>query len=179
MLTTDNGSNGIWDKLRDREFRSHFSAAQFKRFVPFQITALRKARGWSQEKLAEESGLTQGVISRAEDQNNGNLAVNTILKIANGFDLVFIGKFVSYGEFVEWFDQATDEIKVPTFSEQDAGNPSQLNSWFKIDKNTEGVPCDAMAGKKDKIIEIDLNRNRGEQGERQQESPSMCAAGGQ
>lgn len=177
MFTTTNRSNEIWTKLRDREFRGFFSAAQFKRFVPFQITALRKARGWSQEKLAEESGLTQGVISRAEDQNNGNLAVNTILKIANGFDLVFIGKFVSYGEFIEWFDQTTDSIKVQTFVEEDAQSQNQLNSWFKMSKNIENAPDDE-ASRNQKVLQIDRDK-KPERGYDQQDSSSMRAARGQ
>lgn len=91
-----------WEKLTDTNYRHALAMAQFKRFVPFQISALRKERGWSQQELAERSGLTQGVISRAEDPDNGNLAANTILRIANGFDVVFVGQFMSYAEFDKW-----------------------------------------------------------------------------
>ena len=110
----------MWNKLGDREYRSAFVVTQFKRLVPFQIRALRKNRGWSQEQLAGNSRLTQGVISRAEDSDYGNLTVNTILKIADGFDVAFIGKFVPYSELDNWFIWLSeDNLSVPSFEEED------------------------------------------------------------
>lgn len=110
----------VWRKLSDRKYRSSFAIAQFKRLVPFQIRALRKSRNWSQAELAEHSGLTQGVISRAEDSDNGNLAVNTILKIADGFDVAFVGRFVPYSELDEWFTEISEEkLRIPSFEEED------------------------------------------------------------
>ena len=84
-----------WEKLRDPAYRHALAIAQFKRFVPFQVSALRKQKQWSQQQLANSAGLTQGVVSRAEDPDNGNLTVNTILRIANGLDRVFVGQFMS------------------------------------------------------------------------------------
>jgi len=109
-----------WEKLKNAEYRRALAIAQFKRFVPFQISALRRQRNWSQELLAERSGLTQGVISRAEDTDYGNLTVNTILRIANGLDLVFLGKFVSYSEFEYWRKQLSESAVVPGFEAEDA-----------------------------------------------------------
>jgi transcriptional regulator with XRE-family HTH domain len=111
--------NEVWRKLENKEYRSAFVAAQFKRLVPFQIRSLRKQRGWSQEKLAENSNLTQGVISRAEDSDYGNLTVNTILKIAGGFDVAFVGWFVTFSQLDEWFiGVSEDAVKVPSFEEE-------------------------------------------------------------
>jgi transcriptional regulator with XRE-family HTH domain len=121
--------NYMWKKLSDREYRAEFASAQFKRLVPFQIRALRKQRGWTQEQLAEKSKLTQGVISRAEDSDNGNLTANTILRIADGFDVAFVGRFVSYGELEEWFRSLTETtVRVPSFDEEDR----LLNSGMQV-----------------------------------------------
>lgn len=109
-----------WEKLRDQEYRRALAVAQFKRFVPFQISVLRKQRQWSQQQLAEHAGLTQGVVSRAEDPDNGNLAVNTILRIANGLDCVFVGKFVSYSEFERWRRHLSEKMTVLGFEQEDA-----------------------------------------------------------
>lgn len=110
----------IWRKLSgSREYRSSFAKAQFKRLVPFQIRELRKQRGWNQEQLAQRANVTQGVVSRAEDSNYGNLTVNTILKIADGFDAVFVGRFVPYSEFIKWYEDPTEPFKkVPSFEEE-------------------------------------------------------------
>ena len=122
-----------WEKLKDEKYRHALAMAQFKRFVPFQIGALRKERGWSQELLAERSGLTQGVISRAEDPDNGNLAVNTILRIANGFDVVFVGKFVPYSEFDQWRTNFSEKTVILDF---DRENQPSLG----------GIPEETMSG---------------------------------
>jgi transcriptional regulator with XRE-family HTH domain len=110
----------VWKKLQEKEYRTAFVEAQFKRSVPFQIRALRSQRGWSQEQLAERSQLTQGVVSRAEDSDYGNLTVNTILKIANGFDVAFVGRFVPFSELDEWFiGLSEDRVKASSFEQED------------------------------------------------------------
>jgi len=111
----------VWGKIgASKEYRSAFATAQFKRLVPFQIRALRKNRRMSQEELAEKANLTQGVISRAEDSDYGNLTSNTILKIAEGFDCAFVGRFVPFSELDDWFlNLSEDAVQVPSFDEED------------------------------------------------------------
>ncbi len=113
-------SSQLWNKLaKSKKYRSAFAKAQFKRLVPFQIRALRKKRGWSQETLAANANLTQGVISRAEDPDYGNLTVNTILNIAEGFDVVFVGKLVPYSEFVRWYGNLSEHLRpIHSFEEE-------------------------------------------------------------
>ena len=115
-----NTFNEIWSKLaKSKRYRESFVFSMFKRSVPFQIQGLRKQRGWSQEMLARNANLTQGVISRAEDQDYGNLTINTICRIAGGFDVAFIGKFVPFSELGRWFTDLSEEsAKVPSFEEE-------------------------------------------------------------
>lgn len=116
----------IWGQLRKgAAYRAQFAAASFKRSVPLQIRALRKARGWSQAQLAERAGLTQGVVSRAENANYGNLTVNTILSIAAGFDCAFVGRFVAFSGMAQWLEGlAESQIHVPSF-EDDRPSPAR------------------------------------------------------
>lgn len=104
---------------RSRRYRGSFPAAVVKRMLPLQVRVLRKQRGWSQAQLANESKLTQGVISRAEDPDYGNLTVNTLVRIAAGFDCAFIGRFVPFSELAKWYTSITDEktLEVPSFEE--------------------------------------------------------------
>jgi transcriptional regulator with XRE-family HTH domain len=103
--------SNVWRELAEsKEFREEFSALQLKRGVAFQIRALLKKRGWTQGKLAENAKLTQGVVSRAQDPNYGNLTVNTINRVAAGFDVAFIGLFVPFGLLVEWFENLSEEL---------------------------------------------------------------------
>jgi len=115
-----NVSSKIWQKLRNKSYREAFVAAQLKTGIPFQISAMRKKLGWSQEKLAEMARVTQGVISRAENPNYGNLTFNTVLRIAAGFDAAFVGWFVPFSKLAERFENLTEEsVQVPTFEEED------------------------------------------------------------
>ena len=104
-----NTHSDLWQKLRNKEYRENFAALQLKRGVPFQIRALLKDRGWTQDQLAKQAGLTQGVVSRAQDPDYGNLTINTITRVAAGFDVAFVGRFVSFSELVDWFETLSEE----------------------------------------------------------------------
>lgn len=110
----------IWRKLAaSKRYREQFVAAQAKRAIPFQLRALMKKKGLSQEKLADQSKLTQGVISRAADPNYGNLTINTIVKIANGLDVAYLGIFVPFSELAKWFSNfSEDSVQVMSFEEE-------------------------------------------------------------
>lgn len=110
----------FWQRLRDsKKYRDHFAASQVKQAIPFQIRALMKVRGLSQEELAERSNLTQGAISRAASAKYGNLSVNTLVRIASGFDVAFVGRFVPFSELGRWLDHLHEEsTRVPSFDEE-------------------------------------------------------------
>lgn len=102
-----------------KEYREAFVSAFLKRYIPFQIRTIRKKRNVSQQQLAEDSKVTQGVISRAEDPDYGNLTFNTILRIAAGFDLAFIGKFVRFTDLVKEVDEMSEEsMDLPSFLDE-------------------------------------------------------------
>jgi transcriptional regulator with XRE-family HTH domain len=122
--------------------------------VPFQIQILRKQRGWSQEQLAEAAGVTQGVISRAEDPDYGNLTINTILRIANGFDVAFIGKFAPYGELDDWFGSLSEKIHVPSFDEENALRQGKL--IVKLTSSSVG-----HRNGDNKPSQVDMNASKG------------------
>jgi transcriptional regulator with XRE-family HTH domain len=130
----------VWTKLLEKgpAYRKAFVGAQLKRLIPFQIHALRKGRGWSQDELAKRCGLTQGVISRAEDPDYGNLTFNTAIAIAGGFDVAFIGKFVPFSEIDEYV-VGLSEISagsIPSFTEE---NQVMMNNLGRIPEQMVAV----------------------------------------
>lgn len=111
----------IWQRLSaSKGYRKEFVASMLKRGTAMQIQALLEQRGWTQAQLAEKSGLTQGVISRAQNPAYGNLTFNTVIEIAAGFDVAFIGKFVPFGEFARWVERMPQGIsfKIPSFENE-------------------------------------------------------------
>lgn len=119
LITTPTSSiHKVWSRFaKSKTVRDQFVAGYVKRAIPAQIRALMKKRGLTQQKLAEQSGLTQGVISRAADLNYGDLSLNTIIKIGSGFDCAFVGKYVPYSEFLKETDEGviTD---IPSFEKE-------------------------------------------------------------
>jgi transcriptional regulator with XRE-family HTH domain len=102
-----------------KEYREEFVAALVKRAFARQVKTIRKARGLSQEELAADANVDQGVISRAENPNYGNLTFNTGFRVAAGFDLAFIPKLVTFGEFLEWIEEVTSGFTdLPSFEEE-------------------------------------------------------------
>lgn len=114
------GFSQLWVKLaKSKRYREEFVAAQVRRGLPFQIRTMLKKSGLSQEDLAARAGITQGVVSRAANPEYGNLTINTIIRIAAGFDVAFIGKLVPFSELAKWFvDLSEDSLQVKTFEEE-------------------------------------------------------------
>ena len=117
-----NAPSKIWHKLgKKKEYREAFVASQLKRGIPAQIRVMLRQRGWTQEDLAQRSGLTQGAISRASDPDYGNLTFNNALRIAAGFDVAFVGRFVPFSELAKWYDEVSDQsLAVASFDNDDS-----------------------------------------------------------
>jgi hypothetical protein len=115
-----NALSELWAKLAgSKEYRHALVASELKRGLPRQIRILRKQHGreWNQQRLALETGLTQGAISRAEDPDYGNLTLNNLLNIGKGLDVAFIGRFVPFSDFAKWHASLSHEsqLEVPSF----------------------------------------------------------------
>lgn len=165
----------LWEKLRNKAYRKHFVEAQVKRQIPFQMRALLKKARWTQGELAERAELTQGAVSRALNPNYGNLTLNTIIHIASGFDVAFIGRFVPFSKLVEEFDEVTEELlySLPSFTEEDAlvteaataartfaqegHKPARVLSFVKKQRDAS-VGGDAGASKLQRLNDIPLRQ---------------------
>lgn len=146
-------SKGMWEKLRDKSYREHFVDAQVKRAIPFQIRSIMKARGLSQEQLASLAKLTQGVVSRAASPKYGNLTLNTIVRIAAGLDVAFIGRFVPFSELVRYYENLSEELgNVPTFMDEDAVR-SRVSQIIAVEASSSAVQEGAARPQTTKNVE--------------------------
>ena len=62
--------------------------------LPIKIRTLRVRAGWTQEELALRSDTTQSNVSRAESGQYGRFTLSTLIKIANGLGMDFVGDFI-------------------------------------------------------------------------------------
>lgn len=100
-------------KLNEKEYRHAFAESRIRRGLPLQIRAIREARGWNQKQLAEVTGIPQANISRTENTRDKFLAFQTLLKIAEAFDVAVVVKFAPFSELEDWAMRPLPEI-VPT-----------------------------------------------------------------
>jgi len=130
----------LWQRLSgSKEYREAFVQAQAKRSIPLQIRVLLKQRNWAQAKLAQEAKLTQGVISRAQDPDYGNLTINTLVRIAAGFDVAFVGRFVPFSELGRWYTDLSEQaMEVPSF-ENDTGFIERMPTASALPAYGQGI----------------------------------------
>jgi transcriptional regulator with XRE-family HTH domain len=103
--------------LRSKESRSAFVFENIKRMIPFQLRTMRDERGWSQAQAGDAIGKPQNVISRLESPAYGKLTLQTLLDIANGFDVGLLIKFVPFSRLVdEYEDVSAPALSAPSVS---------------------------------------------------------------
>ena len=90
----------VWRKLHNKEYRDGYTEAQLSIEVPFQIRALRKARGWTQAQLAERCGIPQARISHIEQPGRDPLSLRTLYRLSSAFDVGLLVQFVPFSELV-------------------------------------------------------------------------------
>jgi transcriptional regulator with XRE-family HTH domain len=106
-------------RLRSKNYRDAYVVSQLRIRLPFELRAIRIARGWSQGELARRAGMAQSRISAIESPGKVNLSMNTLLRLASAFDCALKVSFVTFGELVrssEAFDP--DNTNVLTFQEE-------------------------------------------------------------
>lgn len=137
-MSLNNKREKLVRKLANKEYRDAWVDESVKTVVPFQIQAIRKQRGWSQAVLGEKAGMLPNAITRLESIDYGNLSVNTLLRIAHGFDCGLLVKFVPFSRLVREFEDVSPfALEVNDFGD----NYGNLMSW--IDEAKDGKTLEA------------------------------------
>lgn len=98
-------------KLRDKEYRDGYVAAQISIGLPFQIRALHKGRPWVQSELVKRAG-----------RAGAPLSLGTLKRIAATFDVGLEVRFVPFSELIrnaEGFEP--DSFSIKNFEEEIEG----------------------------------------------------------
>jgi len=106
-------------ELRDKTYRDAYVASQIRIGLPFQIRALRKAKDWTQDRLAEYAGMAQPRIAEIEKPGERRLNLDTLLRLAAAFDVALEVRFVLFSELIdrsEAFDP--NDFTVKSFNEE-------------------------------------------------------------
>lgn len=95
-------------QLADKEMRTAFVADQVRAHIALLIRALRENKNWTQAELGQRAGTSQNVISRFEDPDYGKMSLQSLLQIAEAFDLPI------WIDIPEWDDWLALTSEVPS-----------------------------------------------------------------
>jgi transcriptional regulator with XRE-family HTH domain len=130
--------------LTNKRFRDAYVWEQLKRHVPFQVRTMRDERDWSQETAGEALGKPQSVISRYESPAYGKLTLQTLLEIAQGFDVGLLIKFVPFSRLVrEYEDVSHAALSAQSVSEK--AEAEALEAWATEQPTSETAPVRVLA----------------------------------
>lgn len=104
-------------ELEHREYRHAFFDEMIATTLAAQIRANRKARGWSQQQLAERADMKQSRISALEDVNYRGWTLKTLRRLAEAFDVALTVRFESFETALERFEQFEHQLVQPAFDE--------------------------------------------------------------
>jgi transcriptional regulator with XRE-family HTH domain len=119
----------LLDKLRKKSYRVAYVGEHIGRGVAYQIRALRDQRSWKQGELAKRLGKPQSVVCRLEDPSYGKMSVQTLLEVANVFDVALQVRFVPFSSFLrDTRDVSAQAMQVPSFDEEVSAAASPTSS---------------------------------------------------
>lgn len=107
----------LFEKLRRKGYRHAYLREHVKRGIAYQIRALRDQRGWKQGEFSKRLGKPQSVVSRLEDPSYGQMTVQTLLEVADVYDVALQVRFIPYSSFLRATrDLTTTSMQVPSFA---------------------------------------------------------------
>ena len=106
----------LWEKFKNKAYRHAFVASHLANNISAQIFSTREARGWTQQQLAEASGMAQARISVMENSAYENFSLSTLKRLATALDVALIVRFVPFSELADYATNAdSDRLVVPEF----------------------------------------------------------------
>ena len=116
MLAIFDIGKKLFEKLRKRAYRRAYVGEHVRRGIAYQIRALREQRDWSKGKLAKALRKPQSTVTRLEDPNYGRVTVQTLLQVADAYDVALQVRFVPFSSFLRATrDLSTASMQVPSF----------------------------------------------------------------
>jgi transcriptional regulator with XRE-family HTH domain len=127
--------------LRDPEYRKAFVASQINMGLPFQLRALLKSRGKTQEWLAEKAGMLQPRISGLLNPGKTRPNIETLRRLAEAFDCGLAVRFVPFSELAGWSERFDPEsFAVPEFDNDTGFQEPEAPKVATAAADAAGVP---------------------------------------
>lgn len=113
-------SESLIERLKNKKSRSAFVRAHTRKLIAKQIRAMRNKEKYTQQEMESEFGIKQSWISDLENPNKpGMVNVQTLLKIADVFDVGLLVRFVPFDTFIEYSEKIyPEDLAVPSYDEE-------------------------------------------------------------
>ena len=122
MKLLSSSRDRLLKRLKEFAYRHAWAEAHVTNGIAFQLRAMRKARGWDQEQLAQKAfgnPKLQSLISRYENPDYGKYSLSTLFDFARAFDVVLQVRYAPFSELIKWEeDLPSADLNVPSFAEQ-------------------------------------------------------------
>lgn len=112
-LKFGNWSEKLLSKLDRPSYRHAYISENVKTWIARQIRVIREKQKMSQAQLGEACGKPQSAIARLENPDYGKMTLQTLLEIAEAFDVALLVKFVDHQTFLFEYEKL-DESELAT-----------------------------------------------------------------
>jgi transcriptional regulator with XRE-family HTH domain len=174
-----NTKSSLANELKDKEYRHAFVASQIRIGLPLQCRALREGRGWTQPQLAQAANMSQPRISEIERPGERKLNIETLLRLAEAFDVALDVRFVTFRDLVDAADKLDlDKFFVNSFNE-DLADLENEEIWAKA-KHSLSSSAPRLKEMQDDLSEIDayvLGPQKAERMDNLRKMPSSILCG--
>lgn len=103
-------------KLLRKGYRDAYMQTTVRAGIAYQIQALRGSL--SQTEFAKKIGKHQSDVSKLENEEQGQVSVQTLLDIASALDIALLVRFVDYAKFLDQTeDKSSAALAVETVSQ--------------------------------------------------------------
>jgi len=105
--------SNLRSEFHDKDYRHAYAEEELNTYIATQIKVLREQRDWTQQQLAEYTGMKQPRIAVMEDINYSSWSINTLRRLAQAFDLRLSVKFETFSSLIselETFSKESLEI---------------------------------------------------------------------
>lgn len=95
------------DEFVDPDYRRAYAESLANTIIATQLRLLRGKM--TQKEFADLVGIKQSRVSAMEDENYSSWSTKTLKKVAKGKDVVFLGRFMSFGELLDWSRRLSED----------------------------------------------------------------------
>lgn len=109
--------NKLLRKLQDKEYRDEFLETTVRGSIAYQMQALRRALGLTQQEFADAIGKKQTQVWRLESTEYSG-SVQTLIEVASSLGIGLSVRFVDYPELIERSEDMSDTALTVTTIDQ-------------------------------------------------------------